>query len=542
MDEDLEFSDEPKLIKNNLPTSLIPVSNGKTHITSLRDTPPFSYDNLTIFQNVIGHGTYGEVEKHQLENGEFVAIKRFYLNSDESGMIDYSIDDSALKEIHCLQLLRSSPFILELLGVDIDITGKILTSIMVKYYQSDLMKFLTRLSIDEKLKIFPLLVENTLQALYHMYICGIIHGDIKPQNILVDYNNEKFRCVIADFGLAQQLSCNINERVYNKLRYNVYSTSFRPPEILINKSYNEKADIWAMGITYITFLTNSYIINIPKKYADIKREFNHENALLLPTVFQNLSNPLEVTEENINLLETGDIHDHIDVSKILEDLSYDLDDKYFDLLSDMLQLNIKDRSSILDILKTRGQKINLPYRNIMPVRGSLLNGSTDKDEMIILYFEGINLMQDICETLYYSINIFIYAVDLFERYLHNYGITQNNLKLLCSISVSTISKMLNPNNNIFSIMYTANSRMKYLGFVKYINLLEFESMFVQRMNYLFMSCEVDNYLYQLNKIKNPYRFIKNIFSKFNIAKIYPGELSYDEIIKIVFPNLIHGTH
>lgn len=67
---------------------------------------------------------------------------------------------------------------------------------------------------------------------------NITHRDLKPQNIMVDSaHNVK----LMDFGLAYQ-------RNQNSMMHSMVGTiQYCCPEIVHNKPYNEKADIWALG-------------------------------------------------------------------------------------------------------------------------------------------------------------------------------------------------------------------------------------------------------------------------------------------------------
>ncbi len=81
----------------------------------------------------------------------------------------------------------------------------------------------------------------------------IVHRDIKPQNILVGYNDIGLRASIVDFGLAKKF--NLLTMALTGLGTRI----FKPPEVLTNlKADSPAGDIWALGICFYLLLTDRF--------------------------------------------------------------------------------------------------------------------------------------------------------------------------------------------------------------------------------------------------------------------------------------------
>lgn len=77
-----------------------------------------------------------------------------------------------------------------------------------------------------------------LSALAYVHHLGIVHRDVKCENILLDGN----RAILSDFGISCFLS---NPESMGK---RVGSPGYASPEMLKGESYNEKIDIFATGV------------------------------------------------------------------------------------------------------------------------------------------------------------------------------------------------------------------------------------------------------------------------------------------------------
>jgi glycogen synthase kinase 3 beta len=78
------------------------------------------------------------------------------------------------------------------------------------------------------------------RALAYMHALGIVHRDIKPQNILVDTGDH--RLVICDFGSAKKIQPGEKSVAYICSRY------YRAPELILEQDkYGPEIDVWSIG-------------------------------------------------------------------------------------------------------------------------------------------------------------------------------------------------------------------------------------------------------------------------------------------------------
>ena len=78
----------------------------------------------------------------------------------------------------------------------------------------------------------------------------ICHRDIKPENFLVAFTQENRPFIkLIDFGSAQEL------KKKEKMRGKIGTTIYMAPEILKKLRYNEKVDMWSVGVLLFNMIT-----------------------------------------------------------------------------------------------------------------------------------------------------------------------------------------------------------------------------------------------------------------------------------------------
>jgi len=113
-----------------------------------------------------------------------------------------------------------------------------------------------------------------LSALSFLQSRRIVHGDVKPQNVLLNLIEDAHMVQLADFGLAMKLDSDVVE-----LQHVQGSYGFIPAEVKHHKRLSFAADLFALGV--MTFrLLSSYDPFHPASAVESQLEF--DDACWLP--------------------------------------------------------------------------------------------------------------------------------------------------------------------------------------------------------------------------------------------------------------------
>ena len=199
----------------------------------------------------LGKGSYGEVMLglHINKEGKQIPVAIKFLRPDKAREITLK---EALKEAELLKPL-SSDYIVKFYS-----SGKVKGKGAGEYFMAlelmgeSLFDFLKRHHLEDK----PLLFNNArvmfmdiLLGVKYLHDEGIIHRDLKLQNVLID---EHYNLKIADFGFAKRMETDdlMNKSV-------VGSWGYLPPEVkLVQDGYEGKPyDIYTLGIIFYLLVT-----------------------------------------------------------------------------------------------------------------------------------------------------------------------------------------------------------------------------------------------------------------------------------------------
>ncbi|KAI9340746.1 kinase-like domain-containing protein [Pilaira anomala] len=124
------------------------------------------------------------------------------------------------------------------------------------YYGGTLSERIKKHNPIEEKDIF-FIFSQISSGLNYLHKNGIIHCDLKPDNILLENDAKRTRVIIADFGLV------IERKEVNDWPNEYGTLAYRAPEVLLpeaqtHKPFNQKVDIWALGIIVFEMFTKKH--------------------------------------------------------------------------------------------------------------------------------------------------------------------------------------------------------------------------------------------------------------------------------------------
>lgn len=186
-------------------------------------------------QRILGKGSFGVVYQAQvLETGEIVAIKSMKQPPTD-------------REVQILKELDGHPNIVCLKGAFLSTEGQEKKLNLVLEFLSDtlhrVIKHYNQQHKQMESTYVRLYTYQLLRALACIHGRGMVHCDIKPQNLLIDGSTHKLK--LCDFGTCKRLYFGEQSRPY------VCSRFYRAPELSLGAtSYTTSVDLWSAGCVF----------------------------------------------------------------------------------------------------------------------------------------------------------------------------------------------------------------------------------------------------------------------------------------------------
>ena len=93
------------------------------------------------------------------------------------------------------------------------------------------------------------IIRQVLSAVAFLHSKKIAHRDIKPENILFE-SNDALNVKLLDFGNSRQMG-------ENEAMHGVYGTAYYVAPEVLSQNYDEKCDIWSIGVILYMLLSGN---------------------------------------------------------------------------------------------------------------------------------------------------------------------------------------------------------------------------------------------------------------------------------------------
>ncbi|KAF1388700.1 hypothetical protein PFLUV_G00065360 [Perca fluviatilis] len=233
-------------------------------------------------KDLIGHGAFAVVFKgrHKEKRDWVVAVKCINKKNLAKSQSLLGKEIKILKELKHENIVRL---------LDYQEMGGCVYLVMEYCNGGDLAEYLHSKGTlsEDTIRVF---LQQIGQAMKILQSKGILHRDLKPQNILLCHPEGRRSspintCLkIADFGFARHLQTNTMAATL------CGSPMYMAPEVIMSQNYDAKADLWSIGTIVYQCLTGKapFYASTPQEL----RLFYESNRTLLPSIPKETSSNL----------------------------------------------------------------------------------------------------------------------------------------------------------------------------------------------------------------------------------------------------------
>ena len=256
------------------------------------------YDFIHENKSPIGRGAFGEVWKVTHENSKKVYCIKILNKRD---IFEQKLINQINKEISIMYNVNH-PYSVKLVNHFED--NEKLYLIMELATNGNLYNLIQNNKNDKnkKFDLIKKLIIQTIEIIKYLHSLNIIYRDIKPENLLLD---KDYNIKLCDYGWATYITPGKFLTVY------CGTPEYVSPEMLKRYAYNEKVDIWGIGVL---------IFELVFGYAPFASNFN---------------------EDRYNSIKAGKINWPTDLNEEYNDLK--------DLIGKILKVNPNERISLEQI-------------------------------------------------------------------------------------------------------------------------------------------------------------------------------------------------
>ena len=208
----------------------------------------YNMNNISIGKR-LGKGSFGEVFSGTLSDGRKIAIKRVSQKNLEKAKGGY-LFKAFFRELECMKKCNCENSVI----LYNDFKSNNNFNIIMELCDGDLDHELRKRPEGFKVEEVRYIMSQLNNAFKKMVENNIIHRDLKLQNILIKYINEektKFIPKLSDYGFSKIVTEKYTGTVLG-------TPATMAPEIMNKQEYNNKVDLWSIGVLLYQLHFNEY--------------------------------------------------------------------------------------------------------------------------------------------------------------------------------------------------------------------------------------------------------------------------------------------
>ena len=182
--------------------------------------------------------------------------------------------------------------------------------------------------------------KHILKALVYIHSLGLIHCDIKPENIMMA---SKQRCEVKVIDLGS--SCFLTD----KLTFYIQSRYYRAPEVIVGTRYDQKIDIWSLGCVLAELYTGEVLFQENNAQTLLARMVALCGSFPRNMLVQGAHSAKVFVGKDFTLFERQEDGDVVLIyprrASLVRRLNHCTDDKFVDFIRSMLVLDPDQRPS-----------------------------------------------------------------------------------------------------------------------------------------------------------------------------------------------------
>ena len=218
-------------------------------------------EDYTILEE-IGHSTFGIVTKARKGNDQVCALKKIKLrNKATSNEEENRVCKRDVKHVNIVKVLRLFQFQEDIIYVAMELCDANLEEYFIK----------KRPDIKER---YDLMLDMA-KGMKYLHDKEILHGDIKPQNILMKNNVERYICKISDFQMS-----GLQGKGKQLLDFYTNSPGYLAPEAEEEMALQRSTDTFTIGLLFFATFKSSILKDDSTKESLIPGELNTKGQIV----------------------------------------------------------------------------------------------------------------------------------------------------------------------------------------------------------------------------------------------------------------------